>query len=58
MVSRSDGSAARLYDLTTDAQINRDVAGSTPDVVDRIWNDYVLKDAGGPLPKYGNERPF
>ncbi len=52
MVSRNDGSEARLYDLTTDAQMNRDVAGSNPDVVDRMWNDYVLKDAGGPLPRY------
>jgi arylsulfatase A-like enzyme len=52
MVSRSDGSEARLYDLTTDAEMNTDVAGSNPDVVDRMWNDYVLEDAGGPLPRY------
>ncbi len=52
MVSRSDGSEARLYDLTADAQMNTDVAGSNPDVVDRMWNDYVLEDAGGPLPRY------
>ena len=52
MVSRSDRSEARLYDLTADAQMNTDVAGSNPDVVDRMWNDYVLEDAGGPLPRY------
>jgi arylsulfatase A-like enzyme len=52
MVSRSDGSEARLYDLTADAEMNTDVAGSNPDVVDRMWNDYVLEDAGGPLPRY------
>jgi arylsulfatase A-like enzyme len=52
MVSRNDGSDARLYDLTSDPEMNRDVAGSNQDVVDRMWNDYVLKDAGGPLPRY------
>jgi len=52
MVSRSDRSEARLYDLTADAQMNTNVAGSNPDVVDRMWNDYVLEDAGGPLPRY------
>ena len=52
MVSRNDGSEARLYDLTSDPQMNRDIAGSNSDVVDRMWNEYVLKDAGGPLPRY------
>src|SRR5918992_1702723 len=52
MVSRNDGSDARLYDLTIDPEMNRDLASSNQDVVDRMWNDYVLKDAGGPLPRY------
>ena len=52
MVSRSDGSEAKLYDLIADAEMNMDIAGSNPDVVKRMWNDYVLEDAGGPLPRY------
>jgi hypothetical protein len=52
MVSRNDGAEARLYDLTADPQMNRDIAASNQDVVDRMWNDYVLEDAGGPLPRY------
>jgi hypothetical protein len=38
--------------------MNSDIAGSNQGVINRMWNDYVLKDAGGPLPTYGNERPF
>jgi arylsulfatase A-like enzyme len=52
MVSRNDGAEARLYDLATDPQMNRDIAASNGDVVERMWNDYVLEDAGGPLPRY------
>jgi arylsulfatase A-like enzyme len=46
--SRSDGSEAKLFDLREDPEMNNNVAGSNPDVVKRMWNDYVLKDAGGP----------
>jgi arylsulfatase A-like enzyme len=52
MVSRNDGSEAKLFDLTTDPEMNRDIAASNGDLVDRMWNDYVLADAGGPLPGY------
>jgi arylsulfatase A-like enzyme len=52
MVSRNDGAGAKLYDLTTDPGMNRDVAGEHPDVVRRMFDEYVLKDAGGPLPRY------
>jgi arylsulfatase A-like enzyme len=52
MVSRNDGSEAKLFDLTTDPEMNRDIAASNGDLVDRMWNDYVLADAGGPLPRY------
>jgi hypothetical protein len=52
MVSRNDGSGAMLYDLTTDQSMDRDVAGEHPDVVRRMFEGYVLEDAGGPLPRY------
>jgi arylsulfatase A-like enzyme len=52
MVSRNDGAQAGLYDLTTDPGMNRDIAGEYPDVVRRMFEGYVLRDAGGPLPRY------
>jgi arylsulfatase A-like enzyme len=52
MFARNDGTNARLYDLTTDPGMNRDIAGSSPGVVRRMTQDYLLKDAGGSLPLY------
>jgi arylsulfatase A-like enzyme len=52
MVSRNDGAQARLYDLTTDPGMNSNLAGERPDVVKQMFDGYVLKDAGGPLPRY------
>jgi arylsulfatase A-like enzyme len=52
MISRNDRSEAKLYDLTTDPKMNEDIAGENPDVVKRMFEDYVLGDAGGSLPKY------
>ncbi|CAN5898577.1 sulfatase [soil metagenome] len=52
MVSRNDGGRARLYDLRGDPQMNTDIAMRRPDIVRRMFDDYVLKDAGGPIPKY------
>jgi arylsulfatase A-like enzyme len=52
MVSRNDRSGARLYDLTADPGMNRNIAGEHPDIVRHMFDEYVLKDAGGPLPKY------
>jgi arylsulfatase A-like enzyme len=58
MFAKNDGSNAFLFDLRADPNMDSDIAGSNQDVLNRMWNDYVLKDAGGPLPTYGNERPF
>ena len=58
MFGRNSGTRARLYDLSTDPDMNTDVAGSNHDLLNRMWNDYVLKDAGGPLPTYRNVRPY
>jgi arylsulfatase A-like enzyme len=52
MVSRNDGSGARLYDLSTDPNMNEDISGAHPDVVRSMFEGYVLQDAGGPLPRY------
>jgi hypothetical protein len=52
MISRNDGTEARLYDLRTDPGMHEDVAGDLPDIARRMFDDYVLEDAGGPLPRY------
>jgi arylsulfatase A-like enzyme len=52
MVSRNDRREARLYDLTTDPGMDTDIAAEHPDVVGRMFEEYVLADAGGPLPRY------
>ena len=52
MFGRNNGARARLYDLTNDPNMNEDVAGSNRDVVRRMFDEFVLGDAGGPLPTY------
>jgi hypothetical protein len=52
MVSRNDGAQARLYDLSADPEMDTDIAGDNPDVVERMFDEYVIGDAGGPLPRY------
>jgi arylsulfatase A-like enzyme len=52
MVSRNDGADGRLYDLSADPRMNTDIAGDNPDVVEQMFDEYVIGDAGGPLPRY------
>jgi arylsulfatase A-like enzyme len=52
LISRNDGAEAKLYDLSEDPEMNTDIAGENPDVVDRMFDEYVIADAGGPLPRY------
>jgi hypothetical protein len=35
-----------------DPGMRNDIAGKHPTVVRSMFDDYVLKDAGGPLPSY------
>ncbi|TFF24788.1 twin-arginine translocation signal domain-containing protein [Jiella endophytica] len=52
MISRNDGSEAKLYDIAADPEQAKDLAGDKPQEVKRLF-DLVLKDAGGePLPHY------
>src|SRR5919202_5532860 len=48
MFADDDGSDPHLFDLREDPKMNHNLAGSNQDVVKRMWNDYILKDAGGP----------
>ena len=52
MFCRHDGTEPKLYDLRTDPQMNRDIAGQHPNIARRMFEEYVIKDAGGPLPSY------
>jgi arylsulfatase A-like enzyme len=51
MFSVNDRSNPRLYDLESDPDMNDDISGDNPDIVKRMFNKYVLEDAGGSLPR-------
>jgi hypothetical protein len=52
MFSLYNGEEAHLFDLETDPKMDKDIASSNPDVVKKMFDEYVIKDAGGPLPHY------
>jgi arylsulfatase A-like enzyme len=52
MFCRHDGTEAKLYDLRTDPKMDRDIAVRHQDIAKRMFEEYVIKDAGGPLPSY------
>jgi arylsulfatase A-like enzyme len=52
LMARNDGAEAKLFDLRSDPQMNRDVASANPEIVRRMYDGYVVADAGGPLPRY------
>ncbi len=52
MFAKNDGSEAMLFDIKEDPEMRQNVAAERQDVLDAMWNDYVLADAGGPLPQY------
>jgi len=49
MFSRRDRSESHLYDLRNDPETKTDLAGEDPERVRRMFDDYVLADAGGSL---------
>ncbi len=52
LLSRNDRAQTKLYDLSADPDMNTDIADANPDVARRMFDDYVIGDAGGPLPRY------
>ncbi len=48
--ARNDGEKARLYELKEDPEMNKNVASGNPDVVKRMYDGYIVKDAGGDAP--------
>ncbi|MDQ3865043.1 MAG: sulfatase-like hydrolase/transferase [Actinomycetota bacterium] len=51
MFSVNDRSDPRLYDLKSDPGMNHNIAKDNPEIVKRMFDDYILKDAGGSLPR-------
>ncbi len=51
---RNDGTEARLYDIQADPKMHNDIALQNQAVMNKMYGEYILKDAGGPLPKYGS----
>jgi hypothetical protein len=52
MFGSHDRASAKLFDLREDPEMRQDIAVGHPDVVGRMFDEYVIGDAGGPLPEY------
>jgi hypothetical protein len=52
MFSLYNGADPHLFDLESDPKMDKDIASSNPDVVKKMFDEYIIKDAGGPLPHY------
>jgi arylsulfatase A-like enzyme len=52
MFCTNQGAEAKLYDVEQDPGMHNDIAGAEPNVVNRMYEGYILSDAGGPLPTY------
>jgi arylsulfatase A-like enzyme len=56
--SRNDGAKAKPYDVRADPKMRNDLAKDRPEVAKRMFEDYVLRDAGGSLPRYRTPAAF
>jgi arylsulfatase A-like enzyme len=52
MFSRNDQANTKLFDVQEDPEMRQDIAAGYPGVVGRMYEGYVLRDAGGSLPNY------
>jgi arylsulfatase A-like enzyme len=52
MISRNDGTEAKLYDLKQDPTMQKNIAYKKPKTAKQMFDNYIIKDAGGPLPTY------
>lgn len=46
------GEEAKLYDAREDPEMDNNLAAKHPETVKRMFDNHVLKDAGGSLPSY------
>jgi hypothetical protein len=52
MFSTNTGAEAKLYDVSDDPGMRKNLVVKHPETVKHMFTEYVLKDAGGPLPNY------
>lgn len=52
MVCTNTGAEAKLFDVDEDPGMHKNLAAERPETVKRMFADYVIGDAGGPLPNY------
>jgi arylsulfatase A-like enzyme len=53
MMCPNDRSWHRLYDLSQDPKMDNDISADNPEILDRMYDEYIVKDAGGrPPPTY------
>jgi arylsulfatase A-like enzyme len=52
MFSTNTGAEAKLYDVSEDPGMRKNLVVKHPETVKHMFTEYVLKDAGGPLPNY------
>lgn len=52
LISRSDGSGAKLYDTNSDPDQKENIAAGNQSTVEHMFRGYILKDAGGPMPHH------
>jgi arylsulfatase A-like enzyme len=52
MLSTNTGDETKLYDVNQDPGMRKDLARERPETVKDMFEDYVIGDAGGPLPNY------
>jgi arylsulfatase A-like enzyme len=51
MFGLNNRSDLKLYDVQKDPGMNHDIAADNQDIVNHMFDNYVIKDAGGPLPR-------
>lgn len=50
LIASNDGKEAKLFDLQNDPDYEKDIAQGNPDIVRRMFEEYVVADAGGSPP--------
>jgi len=50
MFCLNDGTEAKLYDLSEDPDMDENIAGGNGEIVRRMYEDYIVADAGGEPP--------
>lgn len=51
LMARNDGAEPKLFDLQSDPDYEKDIAEENPDTVKRMFQEYVIADAGGSPPR-------